>query len=101
MNWRYFPEEIMDESAQVRKAQENLEKMVHAEINRRVHFTCSEWRRKVVRLLRERESIRSCLESADGFKTALEILRQNDAQWAFGYAKLLEEDSGMGLRPET
>jgi hypothetical protein len=101
MNWGEIPQEMLDASEQVRKAQENLEKLIQAEVNRR----CYAWRMKVAMILRERESLRAGLEAVESFvncpqetKTALEILRADDAGWFPGttpreYVDTLYKDS--------
>jgi len=84
MNWGEIPQEMLDASAQLQKAQENITKMVNDEINRR----CYAWRMKVETLLREREALRAGLQSAEGFfncpqeiKSALAVMRANDVLW--------------------
>lgn len=76
MNWGEIPNEMLDASAQLRKAQDNLEKLVSDEINRR----CYAWRMKVATILRERETIRDHLERGDS-ESALTLIRHNDAGW--------------------
>ena len=106
MNWGDIPQEMQDATAQLRQAQANLEKMVHAEIQRQVNLHCAAWRAKVAKLCRERETIRKGLEAAEihtaGYddslpevKEALAVLRKNDAHWFTGiscaqYAAMLE-----------
>jgi len=103
MRWGEIPYELLDASAHIRKAQENLEKMVHDEIDRQVKFACSEWRRKVYRLVSEREQLRTALESSPTIfsQAALKRMEFNDLEWFPGmtardYAKALEYDSSMG-----
>jgi len=85
---------MLDETAQLRHAQENLTKTIDAEIRRRVDRDCQAWRMKVARLLRERETIRDHIELGHP-DLALALLRQNDSEWFKGvsarqYAVMLE-----------
>ena len=80
MNWGEIPVEMTDGAAQLRKAQENIKKLVDEEINRRVHYHCLNWRMKMARVLRERETLREHLEQGNP-DIALTLIRHNDAGW--------------------
>jgi len=80
MNWGDIPQHMLDETAQLRHAQENLTRTVNAEIDRRVHQACLNWRFKMATVLRERETIRAHLELGNP-DIALALLRHNDAGW--------------------
>ena len=90
---------MLDASAQVRKAQENLEKMVQDEIKRQTKL----WRMKVALLLRERELVKHSLREVAEFVNCPSSVKSTMATFAFhddlwfpgtnaaDYAKLLED----------